>query len=53
MIEGSADLISKLKNFEIYNLNSLIISRVLSILASQNRFQSLHDEKLNILRLLE
>ena len=53
MIEGLADLTSKLKNFEIYNFNSLIISHILSILASQNRFQSLHDEKFNILRLLE
>ena len=31
-----------------YNLNSVIISRFLRILASQNRFQSLYDEIFNI-----
>ena len=34
----------KVKHWGIYNLNSVIISRVLMILASQNRIQSLYDE---------
>ena len=37
----------------LYSLNSVIISCVLRILASQNRFQSLYDEIFNIDRFLE
>ena len=44
---------NNLKYWGIYNLNSVIISRVLKILASQNRFQSLYDEILNIDRFVE
>ena len=33
---------NNVKNWGIYNLNSVIISRVLRILVSQNRFHSLH-----------
>ena len=43
---------SNLLNCCIYNLNSVIISRVLSILASQNRFKSPYDEIFNIKRVL-
>jgi hypothetical protein len=50
----------QLKNFRtisniggIYNLNRVIISRVLKILASENRFQSLYDEIYNIDRFVE
>ena len=32
------------RNWGIYSLNSVTISRVLRILASQNRFQSLYDK---------
>ena len=35
---------NNLKYWGIYNLNSIIISRVLRFLTSQNRFQSLYDE---------
>jgi hypothetical protein len=42
-----------LKSWGIYNLNSVIISRVLGILASQNRFQLLFDEILNVDRIVE
>ena len=31
------------KDYWIFNLNGVIISRVLGILASQNRFQSMYD----------
>ena len=41
------------KNRGIYNLNIVIISRVLRILTSQNRFQSLHDEIFNSARFEE
>ena len=39
---------NNLKNWGIYNLNSVIISRVLRILPSQNWLQSLYDEIFNI-----
>jgi len=42
-----------LKYWGIYNLNSVIISCVLKLLASQNRFQSLYDEIFNIDRFVE
>ena len=35
---------NNLKYWGIYNFNSVIISRVLRILASQNRFQSMYDK---------
>ena len=38
---------NNLKNWGIYNLNSVIITRVSRILESQNRFQSLYDEIFN------
>ena len=41
------------KKWGIYNLNSILISRVLKILASQNRFQSLYDEIFNFDRFVE
>ena len=41
------------KYLGIYNLNILIISRVLRILASQNKFKSLYREIFNIDRFLE
>ena len=44
---------NNLKNWGIYNLNSVIISHVLKILASQNRFQSLYDEIFNIDKFVE
>jgi hypothetical protein len=44
---GSADLTFGFF-WRIFNLNSIIISRVLGILASQNRFQSKYDETFNI-----
>ena len=44
-IRGSADLTSERSSkLGIYNLNTVIISCVLEILVSQNRFQSLYDE---------
>ena len=46
---GQADL----KNWGIYNLNRVIIYRVLWILAFKNRFQSLYDEIFNINTFLE
>ena len=36
----------------IHNLNSVIISRFLGILASQNRFESSHDKLFNVERFL-
>ena len=42
------NLQNKLENWGIYNLDIVMISRVLMILASQNRCQSLFDELLNI-----
>ena len=44
---------NNLKNLEIYNLNSVMISCVLRIIASQNKFKSLYDEKFNIDRFVE
>ena len=44
---------SNLKYWGIYNLNKVLISRVLKILASQNRFQSLYDEIFNIDRFVD
>ena len=41
------------KNWGFYNLSGVIISSVLSILVSQNRFQSLYDEIFNIDRFVE
>ena len=54
-IGGLADLTleKSKKNGGIYNLNSLISSRFLRILASQSRFQSLYDELFNIDKFLE
>ena len=39
---------NNLKKWEIYNLKSVLIFRVLRILVSQNRFQSMYDEISNI-----
>ena len=47
------DQLKNLKNSWIYSLNSAIISRILKIVASQNKFQSPHDEIFNIERFLE
>ena len=44
---------NNLKNWGIYNLSSVIISRVLWILVSQNKFQSLYDEIFNIDKFVE
>ena len=44
---------NNLKNWGIYNLNSIIINLILRILASQNRFQSLYDEIFNMDRFVE
>ena len=44
---------NNLKNWGIYNLNSVIIFRVLRILASKKMFQSLYDEIFNIIRFIE
>ena len=49
-IGGSADLT---KNSGIYNLNSVISTRLQRILASQNRVKSPFDEIFNIDRFLE
>ena len=43
---------NNLKNWGIYNLNSVLNSRVLRILASQNRFLSLYDKIFNIRRVV-
>ena len=40
-------------NGGIYDLNSVIISRVLRIIAYQNKFNSLYDEIFTIDRFLE
>ena len=51
---GPAKKLQKyLKNWGIYNLNSVMISCVLRNLASQNRFQSMYDEIFNIDRFVE
>ena len=44
---------NNLKNWGIYNLNSVIISHILRNLASQNMFQSLYDEIFNIDKFVE
>ena len=44
---------NNLKNWEIYNLSSVIISRILRILTSQNKFQSLKDQIFKFDRLVE
>ena len=46
-------LVDNLKYWGIYNLNSVMISRVLKILASQNWFYSLYAEIFNIDRFVE
>ena len=52
-LRGQLKTSEQSKSLGIYNLSSFIISRILRILASQNRFQSLYDEILNIERFLE
>ena len=53
-IERSADLTSEQALcLRIHNLYSVIISRVLRILASQNRFISLYDKIFNIDRFVD
>ena len=51
--EPAKKLQNNLKYWGIYNLNSVIISRFLRILPSQNWLQSLYDEIFNIDRFLE
>ena len=51
--ETANKLQNNLKDWGIHNLNIVIISRVLRILAPQNRFQSLYDEIFNIDRFVE
>ena len=45
-------ILNNIKNWGIYFFDSVIISRVMNILASQNWFQSLYDEIFNIDRFL-
>ena len=53
IVRPAKKLQNNLKIWEIYNLGSVIISPVLRIFASQNRFQSLYDEIFNIDRFVE